>query len=83
MGGPNGPNRPILDRTGLTGRFDVALEFSPEGKRSSPSSGNVQPESRGPTFAQALKEQLGVKLEPQTAPVDMLVIDYVAQLSPN
>jgi uncharacterized protein (TIGR03435 family) len=83
MGGPNGPNRPILDRTGLTGRFDVALEYSPEGKRSSPPSGNVQPEPRGPTFAEALKEQLGLRLETQTAPVDFLLVDYVDQLSPN
>ncbi len=37
----------------------------------------------GPTFLEALKEQLGLKLVPQTAPVDVLVLDHVEEPSPN
>ena len=37
----------------------------------------------GPTFLEALKEQLGLKLVPQTGPVDVLVLDHVEEPSPN
>jgi len=80
-GGDSGVDLPIVDRTGLTGKFDFAIEFSPHGP--STVGGNFRPDPTGPTFTEALKEQLGLKLEPQTGPVDLLIIDYIAQLSPN
>jgi uncharacterized protein (TIGR03435 family) len=76
-----GVDRPIVDRTGLSGKYDFAIEYSPEG----PSSvgANFRPDPTGPTFEQALKEQLGLKLESQTGPMDMLVIDFIGEPSPN
>jgi uncharacterized protein (TIGR03435 family) len=69
----------VLDRTGIGGRFDFSLEFTPE------FAGPVdfQPDASGPTFQQALREQLGLKLEPQTGPVQVLVIDHVEHPSEN
>jgi uncharacterized protein (TIGR03435 family) len=75
--------RPILDRTGLEGNFDYIIEWTPESNSSRAPSTDLQPESSGPTFLEALKDQLGLKLAPQTGPVDVLVIDHIEELSPN
>jgi uncharacterized protein (TIGR03435 family) len=72
-------DRPILDKTGLSGNFDFSLEFTPEFR----SPQNFQPDPSGPTFPEALNEQLGLKLESQTGPVEVLVIDHVEEPSSN
>jgi uncharacterized protein (TIGR03435 family) len=74
-------DRPVQDRTGLGGSFDLRIEFTPE--FNGPPPPNFQPDPSGPTFLEALHEQLGLKLEPQTGPVDVLVIDHVEEPSPN
>ena len=74
--------RPIVDRTGLTGKIDFELEFTrPQLVPSNESSENDP--SAPPPFTAALREELGLKLEPATAPVDVLVIDHVEQPTPN
>jgi bla regulator protein blaR1 len=78
-----GVDRPVVDRTGLGGMFDYALEFTPQLNPSSPPGANSRRDITGPTFVQALKEQLGLKLEPQTAPIDFLVVSYVEEPSIN
>ena len=75
--------RPVLDRTGLTGTFDFAVEFSPQPDEPSAPDANFRPDPTGPTFEQALKEQLGLKLESQMGPADFLVIDYIETHSAN
>jgi uncharacterized protein (TIGR03435 family) len=82
-GGADGVGRPILEKTGFTGMFDFAIEFVPRFNGPSAPPGNFQPDPTGPTFMEALKEQLGLKLESQTGPVDVLVIDYVEEPSAN
>ena len=80
MGGPASGimDRPIIDRTGLAGTFDVNIEWAP------PISGpGLTPDPNGPTFNQALEDQLGLRLEPTTAPVRSLVIDRIERLSSN
>ncbi len=72
-----GVDRPVLDRTGLTGRFDVAIEFTPKVEGRSASGSNSRADSIGPMFLQALKEQLGLKLELQMGAMDVLAVDYV------
>jgi uncharacterized protein (TIGR03435 family) len=81
--GVTGVDRPVLNRTGLTGKFDFALEFAPLYGAGLPPTSNFRTDPAGPTFEQALKDQLGLRLEAQTAPVDVPVVDYVEQLSPN
>ena len=77
-------DRPVIDRTGLSGRFDFAIEWTPE-----PGNRMVMPGTTFPadehsiTFLEALKEQLGLKLEPATAPLDILVVDHVELPSEN
>jgi uncharacterized protein (TIGR03435 family) len=75
--------RPILDQTGLKGNFDYIIEWTPERNNSQPPSTDLQPEPSGPTFLEALKDQLGLKLVPQTGPVDVLVIDHADLPSEN
>ena len=72
-------DRPVLDRTGLTGTFDFAIEFSPQPNEPSAPDANFRSDPTGPRFAEALKEQLGLKLEPKTGPFDVLVIDNVEE----
>jgi len=71
--------RPIVDQTGLSGRFDFTLEWMPES--SSPQPAITDPQ--GPSFLEALREQLGLKLQSTEAPIQNLVIDHVEKLDPN
>jgi uncharacterized protein (TIGR03435 family) len=68
---------PIEDMTGLSGNFDLAFEFAPEHGPST----NV--DSSVATFRDALKDQLGLKLEKQKAPTRLFVIDHVERPSEN
>jgi uncharacterized protein (TIGR03435 family) len=67
--------RPVIDQTGLSGSFDFTLEWVNEF--------NAAPDASGDTFQQALKNQLGLKLEPQKAPIEFLVIDHIEHPSAN
>ena len=73
--------RSIVDRTGLTGEFDVTVDFWRQTGAST--AGESQPPIQGPTILEALKDQLGLKLEPAVGPVDVLVIDHIEEPSPN
>jgi uncharacterized protein (TIGR03435 family) len=71
-------DRLVVDRTGLTGRFDVELEAAeikaPPGYQPGPSDVGLPPPAGTPAL-RAVREQLGLKLDPQTVPVPVLVID--------
>jgi uncharacterized protein (TIGR03435 family) len=67
---------PLLDRTGLTGRFDFTLEFAPQPP------GTLTPtaaEDSGPDLSSAVQQQLGLKLNPAKVPVDVLIVDRANQ----
>ena len=67
--------RPIVDRTGLTGAYDFELLWTPD---EPPPPGVALPawyDPNGPPLVTAVQEQLGLKLEATTGPVDVLVID--------
>jgi uncharacterized protein (TIGR03435 family) len=81
MGGDTGLDRPVVNKTDLTGRYDFAIEFAPQEAPSA--SAKVRPDAAGPTFVEALKDQLGLKLESQTGPVAFLVIDSIEQPALN
>ncbi|HET6218193.1 MAG TPA: TIGR03435 family protein [Acidobacteriaceae bacterium] len=77
--------RTVLDKTGLTGRYDVELRWTPD-NTSTPASGpdsGTAAESQTPSIFTAIQEQLGLKLESQKAPVEVLVIDHVAAPAAN
>ena len=72
--------RPVVDRTGLAGRYDMHLVFAPEPIPGAP----PQPGFEGrATITTAIQEQLGLKLEAATQPEDVLVIDRVSKPSEN
>jgi uncharacterized protein (TIGR03435 family) len=76
-------DRPVIDRTGLSGTFDFVIEFTPTFNGPLPPGADFTPDETGPTFVEALKQQLGLKLEPQTGPVPVIVVDHVEQPSEN
>ena len=66
--------RPIVDRTGLTGKYDFNLDFARPG--ASPAA-SEEPESE---FSIALEEQLGLRLVPRKVPVSVLVVDRAERI---
>jgi uncharacterized protein (TIGR03435 family) len=74
--------RPVLNQTALSGTFDVLLEWVPEVSEMPPGA-DFQPDPSGPSFMEALKEQLGLRLESQKGPSDFLVIDHIEHPSEN
>lgn len=84
-------DRPIVDMTGLTGTYDITLEFAPDpailqSKMAAmgmppppPDGGSPSVQDNGPlaTIFTALPEQLGLRLEARKGPVELLVIDSV------
>ncbi len=76
--------RPIIDRTGLTSRYDFTLDWTPDRAPSADDAGKAAAaDPTGPTVFTALQEQLGLRLESQKGPVDTLVIDRVTKPSEN
>jgi uncharacterized protein (TIGR03435 family) len=75
-------DRTVVDRTGLSGAFDVELNWTPDRLPQRPDA--APPSSPdNPSIFTALREQLGLKLEPAKAPADVLVIDHVERPTPN
>jgi uncharacterized protein (TIGR03435 family) len=75
--------RPAVDQTGLRGMFDFALEFVPDVSSTRLGYPDFQPDPNGLTFSQAVREQLGLKLESMKASSRFLVIDHVEHPTRN
>lgn len=75
--------RPVIDRTGLTGRYDFTVEFSPPQRLGSPSRAADAPSPPGGTFLEAAEQQLGIKLVATKALLDVPVIDHIERPSAN
>jgi uncharacterized protein (TIGR03435 family) len=76
-------DRPVVDHTGLAGRYDFDLEWAPD---SSQVGGDVKPapdESNSASFFTAVQEQLGLKLVATKGPISALVIDRAEPPSAN
>jgi uncharacterized protein (TIGR03435 family) len=69
--------RPILDRTGLDGRYDLLLDFDTGQGR------DAGADSDKPSLAKALQEQLGLRLEAQKAQFPVLVIEDIQRPTEN
>ena len=76
-------DRPVVNQTGLTGKYDVEANFTPPWKMPKTDDSDKELDLTGPTFVEALKHDLGLKLIPAHAEVQTLVIDHVEQPSPN
>ncbi len=78
--------RIVVDRTGLTGNFEIDLTFTPDRLPQGPLPPGVQLPSidpNGPSIFTAIQEQLGLKLESERGPVEVLVIDHVERPAPD
>lgn len=64
-------DRPVVNRTGLTGTFDFELEWAPT------------PDADGVSVFTAVQEQLGLRLEPSTAPLEVVVITSAERPAEN
>lgn len=84
--------RTVVDKTGLTRKFDIKMQWTPDQAQLQlmappggllPGAPAPQFDPNGPSIFTALQEQLGLKLESQKGPVDLLVIDHVERPSEN
>lgn len=73
----------VVDKTGLTGKYDLAMEWPPEDRPGPMSDGGNAGDSSAPSIFTVIQEQLGLKLESHKAPVEVLVIDHVEAPSAN
>jgi uncharacterized protein (TIGR03435 family) len=71
----NEVGRLIVDKTGLTGKYDITLKWTPDSQQGTADS--------GPSIFAALEEQLGLKLESTKGPVDTIVVDHVEKPQAN
>ncbi len=81
-------NMPVVDKTGVTGLYDIDLKWTPDPAR--PEFGDVRnpadlpaPDPNRPEIFTAIKEQLGLELKAEKGPVDVIVIDHVERPTPN
>jgi uncharacterized protein (TIGR03435 family) len=73
--------RTVIDKTGIQGEFDLKLDWTPDD--APPPADSTAGPAQYPSLFSALQEQLGLKLEPQRGPVEVLVIDRAAKPSEN
>ena len=79
-------DRPVVDQSGLTGRYNIALKWAPDETQFTQMNLMLAPPPGAdplPNLVTAFQEQLGMRLESTKAPVDVIVIDKVSRPSEN
>jgi uncharacterized protein (TIGR03435 family) len=76
-------DRPVVDKTGIAGRFDFNLEWTPEESQFNGAGLRGTAESTQPDLFAAIQQQLGLRLEATRGPIETLVIDQVERPSAN
>ena len=78
-------DKPVVDRTGLSGKFDYTIVYTPgeNGSPGPPDPNAPPPDPQGTPFLDAVRQQLGLRLEPSKGSIRSLVIDHVEKPSPN
>lgn len=78
-------DRPIVDHTGVAGKYDFKLNWTPDFSQfdGKPPPGPAKSDENAPSLYTAMQEQLGLKLEAVREPADVLVIDHVERPSEN
>jgi uncharacterized protein (TIGR03435 family) len=83
-GGGREQGRLVVDKTGLTGRFAFGLRWTPiVMPTATPPPGLPPIDPNGPSLFIALEEQLGLRLQPATAPLEVVVIDSIERPTPD
>jgi len=73
-------DRPVVNQTGLAENYDFWIEFAPDANRLP---NGAQPDPNGPSFPEALQDQLGLKLIARTGTADVLVINHIEEPTAN
>ncbi len=83
-------HRTVVDKTGLTGKYDLTLQWTDDHSDSmfkvadgAPQRSEPAPDPSGPSIFTALQEQLGLKLQSTKGPVETIVIDHVEMPTEN
>jgi uncharacterized protein (TIGR03435 family) len=78
-------HRKVVDKTSLSGNYDFKLHWTPDdaGLSVKDVTDSTTSDTSGPSIFTAIEEQLGLKLESQKGPVEIIVIDHVERPSPN
>jgi uncharacterized protein (TIGR03435 family) len=77
-------DRPVIDKTGLAGRFDFGFTFTPDDSEFEGHPPRLPAQTNAsPGLFEAMQQQLGLKLSAETAPAEVLVIDHVERPSAN
>jgi bla regulator protein blaR1 len=84
---PEVDGRTVIDKTGLTGKYDVSMKWVPARLAATGAPGVLMqpgaygpapaPDTEGPSLTTALQETLGLKLVPSKGPVEVMVIDNI------
>ena len=77
------PGLPVIDRTGLTGTFDIHLEWTIESDSSSPPDPGTATDPPGTSLIAAIRRQLGLRLDRGKGPREFFVIDHLEKPSEN
>lgn len=83
---PEANGRVVVDKTGLTGDYDYTIKWTPEWMSAHPRQSDAllpDTEPAGPSLFTALQDQLGLKMVPEKAPIQVLVIDHVEPPTAN
>lgn len=84
-------DRPVVDKTGLTARYDFDITFAPDDSQfnghpprfPSPQGGTSPEPGTQPNLFDAMQQQTGLKLSAEKTPVDVISVDHVDHPSPN
>ena len=80
-------DRPVIDQTGLPGRYDFNLNWTPDDSQFGGMGGKIPPPADNtnppPNLYTAIQEQIGLKLDATKAPTDVMVVDHVEKPSEN
>jgi uncharacterized protein (TIGR03435 family) len=76
-------DRPVVDKTGLSGRYDFDLEWAPDETQFGGDVPVASADAPSPPFFSGIQEQLGLRLEATRGPVDALVVDKAERPSAN
>ena len=79
-------DRPVIDRTGLTGRFDLeleALEIGPQRDTTLQSRPGALSHVTNDSVFVAIRKQLGLRLQSQTGPISVVVVDHAERPRPD
>jgi uncharacterized protein (TIGR03435 family) len=78
-----GYKKPIVDRTGITANIDFSMEYVPERRGAPAASGGAEAPVPGATFDEAVRDQLGLRIEPGRAALQIPMVDRVEMPTEN